>query len=96
MKISHLLLSLVSVSLTVVSAQAYTTGFNPDRVQLPNYTVTAPRLNPVAQQIARNLEALRSVARNPLTVRPELPLLRNPNPASSAAKPAPASVLAKS
>jgi hypothetical protein len=75
MKNSHLFLSLVSLSLTVISARAASLETNTPCVQLPVFTVEAPRLTAAERQIARNLDELRAAARTPIAIETEIPLL---------------------
>jgi hypothetical protein len=76
MKNSHLLLSLVSFSLTLAGARAASSENNIECLHLPAYTVEAPRQSAAEKQIAQNLEELRATARTPLPFRVEIPLLK--------------------
>jgi hypothetical protein len=95
MKISHLLLSLVSLSLTVISARADSADTKNDCVQLPAYTVEVARQTAAERQIASNLAELRAAAQVPLAVTVEIPLLAaQVGPRPEASQPAPVLVVA--
>jgi len=94
MKKTHLLLALVSLSLTVVAARAANTPTKNDCVELPAYTVTAERQSAAEKQIARNLEELRDAAKAVVPVKAEIPLVTSVG--RGAAKAASALILAKS
>jgi len=94
MKKTHLLLALVSLSLTVASASAANPESRNDCVELPAYTVSAPRQSAAEKQISRNLEELRDAAKSVMPVKAVVPLADEA--ARDAAKVAPRIVLANS
>lgn len=97
MKNSHLLLSIVSLSLTVIGARATTLECNNEPVLLPIFTVETPRQTAAERQIAHNLDELRALARVPLAIKTEIPLLKARNEADrETARPATLLVVSKS
>jgi hypothetical protein len=96
MKNSHLLLSLVILSLTVLSARATSLDKSSEVIQLPAYTVEAPRQTAAEKQIARNLDELRAAARTPMAVKVEVPMLKAGPAGREASAPAPVLVVDRS
>ena len=97
MKTSHLFLSLVSLSLTVISARSATNESANDTVELPVFTVTTPRQTEAERQIARNMDELRAAAKVPVAVSTETPLQAASRPAApEPTKAAPVMIIAKS
>jgi len=94
MKISHLFLSLVSISLTVISARASSLETKSETVQLPTFTIEVPRRADFEVQIAQSLNELRATARTPIAVKTEIPLVAANT--AEALKSAPVLVIAKS
>lgn len=75
-KYSVALLALVSALLTNARAAHRETPSLP--VALPTYIVEAERVSSVESHVNRSLNALRELARTPVTVSMELPALRAP------------------
>ena len=67
--------SLVSLSLTFLSAIASSPSDETDSIQiLPAFVVKAPRQSPAEKTISQNLAALRAVAAKPIAIKISLPL----------------------
>jgi hypothetical protein len=97
MKTSHFFLSLVSISLTVISARAASLDNKNEYIELPAFTVEAPRQSAAEKQIAQNLDEMRAAARKPLAVKTEVPLIKAQNEADrQVAKAAPKATVARS
>lgn len=75
MKTNHIILSLVSLSFTMITASATTAPTeNISPVTLPVFEVKVQRQNSVEQEVARNLNELRAIAAKPLVVKFSNPL----------------------
>ena len=74
MKTSLYLLSLVSLSLTALSARAASPAEETAPVCMPVYVIEAPRLTPAEKEIQRALDAMRAAAAKPLAIKIPLPL----------------------
>lgn len=75
MKKITFILSLVSASLTVTAASAAVQNQNENVINLPAYTVIAPRYTEAEKTIAQSLEAFRNEAKPAVAVRTALPSL---------------------
>ena len=74
MKTSLYLLSLVSLSLTALSARAASPTEETEPVRMPVYVIEAPRQTPAEKEIQRCLDAMRAAAAKPLAIKIPLPL----------------------
>ena len=90
-KYSFALLALASVVATNARAAHSDTSSSP--VNLPTYVVEAERGSPAESRVNHSLNALRALARTPVTVSIELPALKAP--VAIDAKAVPATRLAK-
>ncbi len=91
MKMNSRLLSLTSIAL-FASARGLAQTDESDAVQLPAFTVEAPRQLPAEKSIESNLRQLRAEARPPLFIFAELPSLHSSNLPALAAQEQHASV----
>ena len=74
MKTKVIILSLVSLSLTVLSARASSSAEQSNPIRLPAFIVEAPRLTSAEKAIDRNLDALRVIATKPIAIKVTLPM----------------------
>jgi hypothetical protein len=94
------LLFIASLAVLTSSVSAATTQIESEQVVLPTYVVTAPRYQPVEQQINASLKEFSRQAGTPMTVAPELTVVQaqtvRHNPVASAATAPLTGLIAKS
>lgn len=90
MKTKILFFSLVSISLTVLSARASSPAAESSPIRLPAFIVETPRQTPAEKAIAQSLDALRALATKPISIKVDVPMAKTKTIPAGADQKAPA------